>query len=150
MPAVDLVAGFTAESGEGAVRRGPQEFKAGLLIELPFQRRTATGRLRAAEARLEQVRHRERFVRDQVVAEVEDAASAVRAAYQRLQVARDEVRVSRQLEDAERTRFEIGDGTLFQLNLRELAAIESMLREIAAHADYHRAYAAYRASLGVS
>jgi outer membrane protein TolC len=150
MPAVDLVAGFTAESGVGPVRRGPQEFKAGLLIELPFQRRTATGRLRAAESRLEQVRHRDRFLRDQIVAEVEDAASAVRAAYQRLQVARDEVRVSRQLEDAERTRFEIGDGTLFQLNLRELAAIESMLREIAAHADYHRAYAAYRASLGTS
>lgn len=150
MPAVDFVAGFTTEAGLGAVRRGPQEFKAGLLIELPFQRRTAIGRLRAAEARLEQVRHRERYLRDQVVAEVEDAASAVRAAYGRLQVARDEVRISRQLEDAERTRFQIGDGTLFQLNLREVAAVESMLREIAAHADYHRAYAAYRAALGAS
>ena len=96
------------------------------------------------------MRHRERFLRDQVVAEVEDAASALRAAYQRLQVARDEVRVSRRLEDAERTRFQIGDGTLFQLNLRELAAIESMLREIAAHADYHRANAAYAASLGAA
>jgi outer membrane protein TolC len=113
---------------------------------LPFQRRTATGRQRAAEVRIEQIRQRERFTADQIRAEVQDAASFAQTAFQRLRVAADEVLVSRQLEEAERTRFRLGDGTLFQLNLRELATVESALREIAAQADYQRALAAYRFS----
>ncbi|HYP08195.1 MAG TPA: TolC family protein, partial [Bryobacteraceae bacterium] len=148
LPAVDVVAGFTSESGTGLVRRGPQELKAGVSIELPWQRRSATGRLRAAEARAAQIRQREQFARDQVLAEVQDAASAVRASFERLAMVRSEVEVSRQLEDAERTRFELGEGTLFQLNLRESATIESVQREIAAEADYHRAVATYKAAVG--
>ena len=60
----------------------------------------------------------------------------------------DEVTVSRELEDAERARFELGEGTLFQLNLREMATLESVQREIAALADYHRASASYKAAIG--
>ncbi len=149
LPAVDVFAGFTSESGDGIARRGPQELRAGLSFELPWQRRSATGRVHAAEARIEQIRQREQFTKEQVVAEVQDADSALLTSHQRLQMARDEVSVSRQLEDAERTRFELGEGTLFQLNLRELATVESALREIASQADYHRALAAYKAAIGV-
>lgn len=148
LPALDVIAGFTSESGSGLVRRGPQELKAGVSFELPWQRRSAVGRVRAADARVTQIRHREQFARDQVVADVQDAGSAVQTSYERLKTARAEVSVSRQLEDAERTRFELGEGTLFQLNLRELATVESVQREIAAEADYHRAQAAYRAATG--
>jgi outer membrane protein TolC len=143
LPAVDVVTGFSSEHGSGQVRRGPHELRAGISFELPFQRRTATGRERAAEARIEQIRHRERFTADQIRAEVQDAASFAQTAFQRLRVATDEVLVSRELEEAERTRFRLGDGTLFQLNLRELATVESALREISAQADYQRALAAY-------
>ena len=144
LPAVDVVAGFTTEHGAGPVRRGPQELRAGISFELPLQRRAATGRQRAAEVRIEQIRQRERFTADQIRAEIQDAASYAQTAFQRLRVAADEVVISRQLEDAERARFRLGDGTLFQLNLRELATVESALREIAAQADYQRALAAYR------
>ena len=148
LPAIDVYAAFTTETGEGLVRRGPQEFRAGLSFEFPWQRRSATGRLSAAEARSRQIRQREQFARDQVQAEVQDAASAVQTAFQRMQLAADEVTVSRELEDAERTRFELGEGTLFQLNLREMATLESAQRDIAAKADYHRAVAAYKAAIG--
>ena len=148
LPAVDLVAGFTSESGDGPVRRGPRELKAGVSFELPLQRRSATGKLRAAEARAEQIRQRERFARDQVLADVRDAASAVQTSLDRLKLVTHEVNVSRQLEEGERARFELGDGTLFQLNLRELATAESVQREISAQADYHRALASYRAAIG--
>lgn len=149
LPVIDVVAGFNSESGNGLVRRGPQELKAGVNFELPWQRRSATGRLRVAQARVKQIRQREQFATDQVLAEVRDAASALQTSHARLIVVRDEVSVSRQLEDAERTRFELGEGTLFQLNLRESATVESAQREIAAQADYHRALAAYRAAIGI-
>jgi outer membrane protein TolC len=144
LPAVDLVSTFTTEHGSGVVRRGPQELRAGISLELPVQRRTARGRERAAEVRIEQIRQRDRYTRDQIRAEVQDAGSFARAAYERQRLAAEEVLVSRQLESAERTRFDLGDGTLFQLNLREQATVESALREIAAQADYQRAVAAYR------
>jgi outer membrane protein TolC len=144
LPAVDLISGFASEHGSGQLRRGPQELRTGLVFELPFQRRAPVGRQRAAEARIEQIRHRERFATDQIRAEVQDAASLARTAFQRLRFASNEVSVSRDLEEAERTRYRLGDGTLFQLNLRELATVESALREIAAQADYQRALAAYR------
>jgi outer membrane protein TolC len=142
-PAVDLGLGFTAEGGAGPVRRGPNELKASLRFELPFQRRAATGKLRAAEARLSQIEQRGRFARDQVDAEVRDAAGAVLASHQRAVLARDEVVVALELAAAERERFRLGDSTLFTVNLREQAAVEAELREIGAVNDYLRAVTVY-------
>lgn len=144
MPAVDVGLGFTAESGDNtAVRRGPNELKASLRFELPFQRRAATGRLQGAAARLSQIEQRERFARDQVEAEVRDAASAVRAAHERAVLAKEETVVALDLADAERERFKLGDSTLFTVNLREQAAVEAELREVSAVNDYLRAVTLY-------
>lgn len=144
LPGIDLQAGFTAESGAaGTVRRGPQELKAGLAFELPFQRRTATGKLAVTEAKLRQYDQRQKFTRDQIVAEVRDAASAVRAAYERVALLRDEVRLARELEDAERARFQLGEGTLFLVNLREQATADAANREVSAWQEYFRAWAQY-------
>lgn len=148
-PAVDVVAGFVSESGAGpSVRRGPQEFKAGLSFDFPLRNRTARGKQGAVEAKARQIETRLGFLRDQVTAEVQDAASAVAAARQRLQLLGDEVRVSRELEEAERTRFELGEGTLFMLNLREQATLDAAVREALTQADYQRARAAYEYATG--
>ncbi len=147
-PEIDFQLGFTAESGNaGTVRRGPQEMKAAIVFELPFQRRVATGKFRAAEAKLKQVDQRERFTRDQIEAEVRDAASAVRNAHERVLLLRDEVRLARDLEEAERARFQLGDGTLFLVNLREQAMADAAQREISATSDYFRATAQYEFSV---
>jgi outer membrane protein TolC len=142
-PAVDLSLGFTAEAGDGIVRRGPNELKASLRFELPFQRRTATGKLASAEAKFSQTAQRERFARDQVEAEVRDAASAVRAAHNRATLAKDEVQVALDLADAERERFRLGDSTLFFVNLREQAAVDAELRQVSSVNDYLRALTVY-------
>ena len=142
-PAVDLSLGFTAEGGDGSVRRGPNELKASLRFEVPFQRRAATGKLQAAEAKLNQTVQRERFARDQVEAEVRDAASAVRAAHNRAMLVKDEVQVALELADAERERFRLGDSNLFTVNLREQAAVDAELREVSAVSDYLRALTVY-------
>lgn len=142
-PAVDVGVGFTAESGSGDIRRGPNEVKAFVRFELPFQRRAATGKLEAAKAKLSQLAQRERFARDQVTAEVRDAASAVRAAHERATLATQEVRVALDLADAERERFRLGDSNLFTVNLREQAAVDAELREVSAVNDYLRAQTLY-------
>ena len=148
-PEIDFQLGFTAESGPaGSVRRGPSEMKAALVFELPWQRRAATGKFQAAEAKLKQIDHRERFTRDQIVAEVRDAASAVRAAHERVELVREELRLARELEEAERARFQLGDGTLFLVNLREQATADAANREVFALNDYFRAQAQYEFAIG--
>lgn len=143
MPNVDMVLSFTSQLGERRVRRGPNDVTASLIFDLPAQRRAAKSRDLAALARIEQFDQRERFARDQITAEVRDAYSALRAAWERARVLREEVEVARQLEIAERVRFELGEGNLFLVNLREQATYETELREVAAVAEYFRALALY-------
>lgn len=148
--ALDLTAGFFYEGGTAAaVKRGPQELRAGLALEFPLQNRAARGRQLVAETKGKQLAIREGFLRDQIAAEVKDAQSALRAAYERLRLLGEEVRVSRELEEAERTRFELGEGTLFVLNQREQATLDSAVREAIAEADYQRARSAHEYATGV-
>lgn len=143
LPNVDIISGYARNVGTGFIPRGVNSLTTSLVFDLPFQRRQATGRLQSATARLTQIDQRERFTRDQITAEVRDASIAVEAAFQRALVLRDEVRVTRDLEDAERTRFDLGDSTLFILNLREQATADAAVREVNALADYQRAVALY-------
>jgi outer membrane protein TolC len=142
-PQIDFQLGFTTEAGQGLVRRGPNEVKAGVYFELPFQRRTATGKLKSAQAKLQQLSQRKRFIRDQIVAEIRDAASAVQASHERVLLLQEELRLARELEEAERARFQLGDSTLFLVNLREQSTADASNREISARNDYFRAKAQY-------
>lgn len=142
-PSLDFGLGITAENGSGSIKRGPNELKATLTYQVPWQRRVAEGKLQQASAKHSQLTQRELFARDQVTAEVRDAASAVRAAHQRTLLAAREVTVALELADAERERFRLGDSTLFLVNLREQAAVDAELRQVAANLDYLRALTIY-------
>lgn len=147
LPQFDLLAGATTEHGSGPVLRGPQDLKAGLVFELPVQRRVAKGRQQAVKARQQQVALRLGYAQDQIRAEVRDAVSALTQAYGRSTASEAEVSATRQVEDAERTRYDLGEGTLFTLNIRELQTAEAEFRYIAALADYQRAQAQYEYAL---
>lgn len=147
LPNIDLMLSFTSEGGTGTVKRGPQELRASLVFDLPIQRRTAAGRLQVAEARLNQVDLREKFTREQVTAEVQDAISAVQAAYRRTLLIAEELKVARRLQELEKDRFDLGDSTLFLVNLREQATFEAAVREVAAQSDYFRSMALYELAI---
>jgi hypothetical protein len=100
----------------------------------------------SSRRRSPQIESELRFSRDRVVADVQDAVSAVRAAYESLAVVRNEVLTARQLEEAERAKFDLGDSTQFLVNLRELATADAQFREIKAQSDYFKAFAEYDGS----
>jgi hypothetical protein len=50
------------------------------------------------------------------------------------------------MEQAERTRLELGESTLLFVNLREQTAAEAAVREVDALGDYHKAVASLRAA----
>ena len=90
----------------------------------------------------------ERFTRDQIVAEVQDAMSNVDRAYRRLTLARQEAQIAQRVADLERERFGKGQGTLLEVNLRELAAAGAQAKVIDTYADVQRALADLRAAIG--
>ena len=143
LPGLDFILSYDRELGERRVPRGPNELRAGIAFELPLQRRTATGQAVAARTRVAQIDQRLQFQREQVSVEVRDAISAVRAAFEGANVLEAEVLATRQVEDAERLRYDLGESTLFVLNQRELQTADAQVREVSALADYYRALALY-------
>jgi outer membrane protein TolC len=147
LPGVDFILSYDRELGERRVVRGPNEVRAGINFELPFQRRTATGQEQAAQARIRQFDQRVQFQRDQIEVEVRDAVSAVRRAFEGVGVLRAEVTATKRVEDAERQRYQLGESTLFVLNQRELQTADAELRAVGALADFHRAMAFYELAI---
>jgi cobalt-zinc-cadmium efflux system outer membrane protein len=148
-PAIDLVASYGRDFGDGSVTKFGNELKVGLDFELPLQRRKARGKVAVQAAKLARLDAQLNFVRDSVVADVRDAHSALAAALDTVELARDEFDAARQLAAAERDRFDLGDSTLFIVNLRELTAFDVQVREASALADYYAATATYEAAIGI-
>lgn len=148
LPSFDVFAEVSRDAGDGSRSlRGPI-LDTGAAFALPVQRRQGKGLQRTALANLSRLDAELRFARDRVRAEIEDAASALAAALDVVDVVRDEVRVARELEQAERDRFTLGDSTQFLVNLRELATADAAFREISTTAEAHKARVAYEVATG--
>jgi outer membrane protein, heavy metal efflux system len=142
-PQLDFFFQYSRDAGTGSRTKVGDNVESGIIFELPAQRRKAIGKNVQQNAKLQQIESELRFSRDRVVADVQDAVSAVRAAYESLGVVRNEVLTAKQLEEAERARFDLGDSTQFLVNLRELATADAQFREIKAQSDYFKAFAEY-------
>jgi cobalt-zinc-cadmium efflux system outer membrane protein len=148
LPTLDLFSDVSRDFGEGRPTREGTEVQAGVFFELPLQRRKASGKTRQAEAKLAGIDADLRFLEDRVRADVQDAASALRAAYATVELVRQELTVARELEGLERDRFQLGDSTQFLVNLRELNTADAAFREVKALADYQKALVDFEAASG--
>jgi outer membrane protein TolC len=145
-PQVDVTVAAARDLGAGDEKLRKTELELGLVLDLPTLNRGGRGRARAAGAGVARLEAQLTLQRDRVAAEVRDALSALDAARERVALARQEVRVARELETGERTRFSLGDSTLLFVNLREQATAEAEVREVDALADFHKAAATLRAA----
>ena len=152
-PALNVVMEASKDVGAAASSKGdktPFELEAGLLFDVPLQRRKADGKIREAEGKLNQIAAKRRFTENKVTIQVQDAMSALVNAHERLGRAQENHRLARQLEKAERDRFEAQDSDLLRVAIQETAEIEAALSVVEAQAELYKAEAAYRASRGVN
>jgi outer membrane protein TolC len=140
------VGGEASPSGN----KTPLKMEAGLLFEVPLQRRNARGQIRSTEAELSRLRAEERYAADYTTTKVQDAIVALDAAYQRIDLAVEAVELAKRMEDVERTRFAAGQSNILFVNLREVTTNDSRLMLIGAYADYFFALADYRAALSAN
>ncbi len=154
LPALNFVLSASQDVGLGKPSSGPsrldrQNIDAGLVFEVPVQRRDAEGRILQARARIAQINHLERFQEDVIRAEVQDTFSALERAYEFWKQASIRTELAERVAVLERQRFLLGQSNVLTVTLRELAAFEARNIEINAKADYFRALADYRAALGI-
>lgn len=126
------------------------ELYLGLNIDIPLQQRTASGRAQVAAANVRRLNLDKRLQDDRIAAEVKDVFSALAAVRKRLRLSAEQLHAAEQLEDGERTRFELGESNLLFVNLREIATGDAALLYAEASASLFRSVADYRAVLGVA
>jgi outer membrane protein TolC len=97
-------------------------FQAGLELSMPLLFRDERGRASAARAKVAAGRASIDLLEDQLVARMRDAASAVRAARERVELSEQVVGTAEELAQGERRRFEYGSSNLIFVNLREQQA----------------------------
>lgn len=147
-PGVDLTLQGAQDFGTSKQKPNREEFYAGVTLDIPLQRRVATGRTRVAEANLRRIAQETKLAEDRIANEVRDAFSALAAAHKRAELARQQREAARKLEDGERERFELGDSTLLVVNLREIAHGDAALLLADALASAQRAQADFLAAIG--
>ena len=138
---LDLALGPGRDTGFGAIGN---TVKAGVNLSVPLRQRTADGRIAAANLKIEKINLDLISERQRITTEVLDAVSAINAAYERYLVAVQEVQLAQTLEEGERTRFQLGDSTLFLVNQRERATAEARVKLIDVQIEYEQAVAAFR------
>jgi outer membrane protein TolC len=150
LPKLDAVVLASQDVGAPATSKrdkSPFELEAGIYGEVPLQRRAAQGKIEAARGKLSQLQAKREFVANKVVAEVQDAVSALRAAEARIIRSRSNLELAEQTLTLGREQFEAGDIDVQLLNLYEQAATDAQFKLISAEADYFIAVADYNAAL---
>jgi outer membrane protein TolC len=149
-PSVD---GFVAGSKDVGAQtsylgyKTPLEVEAGVLVDVPLQRRKARGKMSAVDAKMMQLAAKRRITSDKITIEVQSAYAAMVAALERVTRARESVVLAAQLASIERRKQELGEVDLLSVNLRELQAAEAADVEVDALVDYFLARSDYRAAL---
>lgn len=140
-PGIDLTFSPGRDTGFAAIGN---TLKAGVTFTLPLRQRTADGRIGAASLKLDKIELDTLNERQRITTEVFDAVSAINTSYERYRAAEQEVELAKKLEEGERTKFQLGDSTLFLVNQRERATAEAKVKLIEIQAEYEQAVATFR------
>lgn len=148
-PAVDFQVMGAKDIGYGKDKLNRDELYLGLNVDIPLQQRVAGGRAQVASANLQRLKWDRMGAENRVEAEVKDVLSALDAAQKRVTLSRQQHQAALQLEDGERTRFELGETTLLFVNLREIATGDALLQAADAASSLFKAQADYQATLAI-
>ena len=122
--------------------------KAGLELVIPLATRGPDGRRQAALLKLQKLDLDQVEMIRRILIQVQDAASQAEAAAGRLEQALALYQQSKTLEEAERTKFRLGDSTLFLVNARERATLDAALKVLDLRYEQSEAWLLLQAVVG--
>jgi outer membrane protein TolC len=129
--------------------KSPLALEAGVVMSMPYQRRKGLGKMQEVRGKLGQLNLKIQFQRDKIATEVQSAVNDLLRAYERVKLARDSVRLSEELAEAERERFRQRRSDFLDVNIREDAVANAQIVEVEALFDYYVAQANLRYALAM-
>ncbi len=138
LPKIDMK-GFAAQDVGAPTPKGdktPFQLELGLIAEVPIQRREAQGKIQVAQNKIAQIDAKSRFITDKIRAEIQDAASAVNAAFEQIEQSSKNVELARQSLELGRKLFLEGDIDLIELNIYESAVGDAELELLEGKLQY--------------
>lgn len=120
LPELDLETSVTRDYGEGDTSREGTEWKGMLTFEVPLYRRTAKGKLREVNGKIRETRQELRLIRDRLQAFSQSLLEILERSYSQYQVLKDEVSITKELEEGEFEKFQAGASNLMLVAMREL------------------------------
>jgi outer membrane protein TolC len=133
------VGGETSSLGD----KTPFEAQLGVFAEVPIERRKGLGKRQAANGKINQIDAKARIVQDKIRAEIQDAASALNAAFDQIQQSRRNVELTGRSLDVGRELFDSGDIDLLSLNIYETSFADAKLELLDAQFKYFLYQAIY-------
>jgi len=146
-------AGFGKSPLSGLNGLDRQVLQAGLVFQMPVQRRDAFGKMQTLDSQLTQINRQLSYAEDQVRAEVQDAFSLLERAYEFHEQSKHRLELARLVALAEREQLRLGRSDVLRVTLREQAKFEAEVAEVNARQEYWRAESDLRAadtSLGLN
>lgn len=115
-----------------------ESLNLGLELELPIYQRKARGDILSAQKTYERIIDQKQMANDQLYVELKDNFNALEAERMLVFMAKKEVELAIEVEQAETIRFNEGDSSIFLVNQREQSTADSQLKEIGVTVDYFK------------
>lgn len=151
LPTVDAVALTSQDVGGAASNpddKGELEFEAGVLAEVPLQRRAARGKIAALQGKLSQLDLKRQYLGDRIAAELRAALVALENLARQIGLAERNLALAEEALRIGRASFDEGNIDLIVLNIYEQSVADARLTLVLARHDWFAAFADYQLALG--
>ena len=147
MPSLDASI-FGAQNFGEDIYKDIEEFELQAMVEfrMPLERREARGSRVVAESRQNQLLYEAQFARERIANEVQNAHSALIAAYEQIEMAKINVELAAELESAEKEMFNQGASDFLAVQLREQSTFVAQTKLVEAAESFFVSLAAYQAA----
>jgi outer membrane protein TolC len=145
-PGIDFVFAASQDFGPGSRTLARPELEATLVLNIPMQNRTQEGKIDGATAKNSKLDSQEIFLKERISTDIKNISSLLDMTRERVTLSVKEVELSRELEKSELKRFQMGEGTLILVNIREQTTAEARNREIDSLADHNKALVNFKAA----
>lgn len=132
LPKLDFAIEGAQNVGRQAAVDDGNEALIKLQLSIPLQQNVGEGRVRAADARLEELAAERQLLNDQIAADIRAIAAVAHETAEEISQTRREVEAAETMRQAEAQRFAEGDVDFFVLNMREERLADAKLRQIKA------------------
>lgn len=152
LPNVNAILIGSQDMGEPTSKKRDKsefELEAGLMVDVPLQRRKAKGKLTSLEAKRAQLAEKRRLSEDKIRTDIAIAFAAVKAAFERVQRTTEARDLADYMAQVEREKFDAGESDLLKVALREEKAAESAGKAIEAQLEYQLGLTQLRAATGI-